>query len=184
MLEGIANILLRNHMDGIMTEYKEMKIGKYEVPLSACDSLLGEELYSGRPHVDNGESQNRVASILENAAEKFDQLQAKKNSKSRNEEIAVRKKKTFPPTRMQKIEAARRAYNIMKFGFARVDTDNEFVYDGIRYRISASCEAYAPKMTRGGELIYDMDQVICATDASGKLHFFDMNLEPVPVSVA
>ena len=181
MLDGIANILLRNHMDGIMTEYKEMKIGKYEIPLSACASLFGEEVYSERPLVDNGEARSRVLALMEEAADKFDEAREKKHSKKHREDEALRKKKTFPLTRMQKIEAARKAYNIVKFGFARVDTANEFVYDGIRYRIPASCEAYAPKTTRGGELIYDMDQVICATDASGKLHFFDMNLEPVAI---
>ena len=179
MLEGLANIILRPDMSGLLTEYQKMKIDKYEIPLSSCASLLEDKLYSRWAKKDNGEEEQRLEMYMEEAARKFDDARASKTPGK-----APAKKKTFPPTRMQKIEAARKAYNIVKFGFARVDTANEFVYDGIRYHISDSCEAYAPKVTRGGEFIYDMDQIICATDASGKLHFFDMNLEPAPVSVA
>lgn len=178
MLEGLANIILRPDMSGLLTEYQKMKIEKYEIPFSSCASMLEDEMYSRRAKKDNGEEDSKLEVYLEEAARKYDEAKASKHPKT------AAKKKTFPPTRVQKIEAARKAYNIVKFGFARVDTANEFTYDGIRYRIPDSCEAYAPKMTKatpGAELIYDMDQIICATDASGKLHFFDMNLEPVEI---
>lgn len=60
MLDGIGNILLRNHMDGILTEYKKMKMGVYEIPLSACASILSDEVYSERPKIDNGEEEQRM----------------------------------------------------------------------------------------------------------------------------
>lgn len=60
MLEGLANILLRNHMDGILTEYKKLKIGKYEFPFSSCASLFNDEIYSEYRKQDNGDEEYRL----------------------------------------------------------------------------------------------------------------------------
>ena len=177
MLDGIANILLRNHMDGIMTEYKEMKVGKYEIPLSVCAPLLGDELYSERPYSDNGETESWMMGIMEEAARKFDEARLKKTSKK--DLIKKKKKKTFPPTRRQKIEAVREEYSIKKFSEAVVDTENIFKIDNDYYKISASCKAYSFKRTKDGDIIYDMDKILCGETICGDKVFFDMNIEKV-----
>ena len=179
MLDGLANILLRNHMDGVLTEYKKMKIGKYEIPISVCASMFGNELYSEREKMDNGEGRTRMEAIMEEAARKFDEARLAKNSKKRQAEIAMKKPKTFPPTRRQKIEKAREVYAVQKFAEAIVDADNVFKIGNDYYRIPSSCQAYAPKQTRDGDLIYDMDKILCGETISGDKVFFDMNIELV-----
>lgn len=179
MLNGLSNILLRNHMDGILTEYKKMKIGKHEIPISVCASMFGNELYSEREKIDNGEEKTRLVDIMEEAARKYDEARDAKNSKSRRDEIAMKKPKKSPPTRRQKIEAVRKKFDVKKFTYARVDTCNEFYYDGKHYRIPDCVTAYQPKRTKDEDMIYDMDQILCAEDADGRTQFFDMNIEPV-----
>ena len=179
MLDGLANILLRNHYDGVLTEYKMMKIGKYEIPMSVCAALFGDEIYSERPMSDNGESVSRMERILEDAAQKFDDARAAKNSKKRREELANRNPKVFQPTRRQRIERARQEYGITEFAWVRVDTDNNFLWNGGYYHIPAETAAYASKPTKDGEALFDMDQILCGRTDDGGTVFFDMNIEPV-----
>ena len=180
MLDGIANILLRNHMDGILTEYKKMKIGKYEIPISVCASLFGDELYSERPYIDNGEERTRMEAIMDELSRKYDEVREKKQSKKERERVRSKPPKNFPPTRRQKIEAARRKYGIVAYEFARVDTLNRFFFKGNFYEIPRANVAYAAKTTKDGDVIYDMDQILCGETASGSIVFFDMrDIEPV-----
>lgn len=175
MLDGIGNILLRNHMDGILTEYQKMKTGKYEIPLSACSSLLDDEVYSKRPKVDNGEEEAWLKARMEELSQKFDEAEA-----SRNVHKPPKKPpKVFAPTRRQKIEKARAADNIVKFEFVRVDTENNFFFDGKEYHIPESVKAYQSKITRSGEEAYDMDKVLCGKTSGGEVVFYDMNIEKI-----
>lgn len=173
MLEGLANILLRNHMDGILTEYKKMKIGKYEFPFSSCEQLFADDIYSEFAREHNGEENRKLSELMEEMARKYDEAKAAKTKKQ------PKPRKKFPPTRRQKIESARKTYGIARFEFARVNTANEFYFDGCYYRIPDSCAAYAPKMTKDGDMIYDMDQILCAETIDGQILFFDMNIDPV-----
>lgn len=163
MLDGLANILLRNHMDGILTEYKKMKIGKYEFPFSSCASLFADEVYSEFARKDNGENEGRLNELMAEMARRYDEAKAAKMKGSK-----VRVPKAHPPTRRQKIEHFRMENNIKKFTFVRVDTANQFFYDGNYYLIPAECAAYQPKRTKDGDMIYDMDQILCAEDADGR----------------
>lgn len=175
MLDGVGNILLRNHMDGIQTEYQKMKTGKYEIPLSACTSLFGDEFYSERPKIDNGEEESRMVAIMDDLAEQYDEAKEKKRSKSKPKKPP----KVFAPTRRQKIEKARAADNVVKFEFVRVDTENNFSFDGKEYHIPESVQAYQSKITRSGEEAYDMDKVLCGKTSGGEVVFYDMNIEKI-----
>ena len=64
---------------------------------------------------------------------------------------------------------------IRKFGNAPiisciVDTENEFEYDGVRYKISKDVKEYSPTPTRLG-VLYDMDRIYVVPH-DGKLNFF------------
>ena len=175
MLDGLANIILRPDMSGLLTEYQKMKIAKYEIPLSSCASAMEDEVYSRRTKKDNGEEQKKLEVYMDEAARKFDEAKAArlKGKPPR------RKAKTFPPTRRQKIEAARKEYDIQSFETCRVDTDNVFMFRGRYYRIPADNEAYAGKELKDGDVIFDMDRILCAVNRDGILLFFDMNIQPV-----
>ena len=175
MLEGLANIILRPNMKGLMTEYQKMKIGKYEIPISSFGSMFNDELYSKRTNIDNGEEEERIKEMLDELAKKYDDAKD-----SRHPDRIPKKKKEFPPTRRQKIEAARKEYNVKSFTYARVDTANEFFYDGKYYRIPSDVAAYAPKVMRDGDVLYDMDKIMCAETNNGEIVFFDMNVNVVP----
>lgn len=172
MLEGLANIILRPNMKGLLTEYQKMKIEKYEIPISALGSLLDDELYSKRSRLDNGEEKTRIVEMLNELAAKYDAAKASRVKKEP-------KKKTFPPTRRQKIEALRKALGAVRFDWVRVDTNNLFFYDGTYYRIPDGDMRYAAKSTKDGDDLYDMDQILCAVMADGRVSFYDMNIESV-----
>lgn len=173
MLEGLANILLRNHMDGILTEYKKMKIGKFEFPFSSCEQLFADEIYSEFAREHNGDETRKLSELMEKMAKRYDDAKAAKTKK------LSKAPKKFPPTRRQKIESARKTYGIARFEFVRVNTANDFYFGGRYYHIPDSCAAYEPKTTKDGDVIYDMDQILCAETVDGQTLFFDMNIEPV-----
>ena len=151
-----------------------MKIEKYEIPISACSSVMDDEMYSKYVKKDNGEEQSKLEMYMEETARKFDEAKA---AKLKNQ--PEKKKKTFPPTRRQKIEAVRKQYGVTAFQFVRVDTDNMFCFKGKYYRIPKDNNAYAAKQTRTGEYMYDMDQILCAETVDAGTLFFDMNINPV-----
>lgn len=173
MLEGLANIILRPNMQGLLTEYQKMKIAKYEIPISALGSVMDDEVYSRRSRIDNGEEDLRIQAMLDELAKKYDDAKASRNKQP------LKSKKTFPPTRRQKIEAVRKEVGVTRFDWVRVDTNNLFFYDGTYYHIPAENMRYAAKHTKDGDDLYDMDQILCAKTADGKVSFYDMNIEPV-----
>lgn len=175
MLEGLANIILRPDMSGLLTEYQKMKIAKYEIPLSSCAPILEDTLYSRHVKKDNGEEKEKLEMYMEDAARKFDEAKAArlKNQPSK------KKPKTFPPTRRQKIESVRKDHNITKFKFCRVDTENVFCYGDWYFQIPKDNEKYAGKVLKDGDVIYDMDCVLCAETSQGELLFFDMDIAPI-----
>lgn len=174
MLEGLANIILRPNMRGLLTEYQKMKIGKYEIPASAFGSLLDDEMYSQRRSVDSGEKAEEIQAMMDSLARKYDEAKA-----SRTKGDGQKKKKVFPPTRFHKIETVRKKYGVRQFCFARVDTDNQFCFNGTIYHIPDDVEQYASKQTKDGDDLYDMDQILCAVMDDGGILFFDMNIEPL-----
>ena len=175
MLEGLANIILRPDMSGLLTEYQKMKIAKYEIPLSSCVSTMEDEVYSRRAKKDNGEEQKKLEMYMDDAARKFDEAKA-----ARMKNQPVRKKpKAFGPTRRQKIEAARKQYAIVSFETVVVDTDNVFCIGGQYFQIPFGNMKYAGKTLQDGDVIYDMDHILCGRTEAGKTVFFDMDIEPV-----
>lgn len=177
MLEGLANMYLRSNADGVLTDYKKMKIGKYELPLSACTSALANEVYSERQRLDNGEDESRMQHAMEELARKYDEAKAKKTPKREQKPKPQRR-----PTRRQKIEAARRELGIIQFLFARVDTEGKFSVLGQTFQISEEATQYAPTYTKSGEAVYEMDQVLCGVDGGGQLTFFDMNIDKISMA--
>ena len=175
MLDGLANIILRPNMSGLLTEYQKMKIAKYEIPISSCASLLEDEVYSRRTKKDNGEEQQKLEMYMDETARKFDEAKA---SRLKNK-MQKKKVKEFHPTRRQKIEQVKREYDIASLESCRVDTDNVFMFHGKYYRIPHDNESYAGKVLRDGDIIFDMDRVMCAENKDGIIFFFDMNMEPV-----
>lgn len=175
MLEGLANIILRPNMSGLLTEYQKMKIEKYEIPLSSCASAMEDTLYSRHVKKDSGEEISRIEGYIEKASRKFDDAKA---AKLKNQP-SKKKQRIYCPTRRQKIERVRKENDIKSFTFVRVDTCNEFEFKGKYYVIPDYVKAYAPKELKDGDLIYDMDQILCAETKDGNVIFFDMNIEPV-----
>ena len=171
MLDGLANIILRPNMTGLMSEYQKMKKDKYEIPISSFDGMLDDTLYSRRGKTDNGEQAERVRLMLEKLAEPFDKIYPGQAEQQR--------KPAAQPTKSQKLQAARDVYDIQRFDHCQVDTENNFVFQGQRYHIDESVTQYAPKVTKDGELLYDMDRIICGTAEDGTTVFFDMNIDLV-----
>ena len=173
-LGGLANIILRPNMDGVLTDYQKMKIGKYEIPFTSCSSETNDEIFSNRPVVDNGEEKARMTAMLENLAEAYD---AAREAKHKTE--PKKPKKPRQPTRREKIEAARKDFGIVDFEFVYVRANNEFYYRGHEYLISEEADQYAPHYTKDGEVIFDMDHILCGVDGDGHVHFFDMNIKNI-----
>lgn len=174
MLEGLANIILRPDMSGLLTEYQKMKIAKYEIPLSSCASTMEDEVYSRRAKKDNGEEEERLAMYMDDTARKFDEAKA-----ARMKQPPRRKPKTFGPTRRQKIEAVRKQYAVASFESVIVNTDNVFCFGGHYFQIPLSGTKYDGKALPDGDVIYDMDHILCGLTEAGETVFFDMNIEPV-----
>ena len=175
MLEGLANIILRPDMSGLLTEYQKMKIAKYEIPLSSCVSTMEDEVYSRRAKKDNGEEQERLEMYMDDAARKFDEAKAARMKGK----PPLRKPKAFGPTRRQKIEAARKQYAIVSFETVIVDTDNVFCFGNDYFQIPLSNTKYIGKTLQDGDVIYDMDHLLCGRTETGETVFFDMDIEPV-----
>ena len=173
MLDGLANIILRPNMSGMITEYKKMKIGKYEIPFSACTSEISGEIYSEYIKKDNGEASTRMKLILEELAAKYDE---EKNSRQKKIQI---KKRVHKLTRRDKIENIRKTYDANKFEWTCVDTEGYFKFDNKTYRISDDVKQYQAKNLPDGDVLYDMDKILCVKTNEGKNLFFDMNIEPV-----
>lgn len=174
MLDGLANIILRPNMDGLLTDYQKMKIGKYEIPISSCASLFSDEIYSERPKIDNGEEQMRMELLMDEQADKFDEAKALKAKKRSSSE---RKKKV--QTRREKMELIKKQFCLNKVSFVRVDTDNNFMYQNRYYHISDTCSQYHGKILPDGEMFFNMDKIVCAESMDGQTIFFDMNLDHI-----
>lgn len=154
MLDGLANIILRPNMDGLLTDYQKMKIGKYEIPISSCASLFSDEIYSERPKIDNGEEQARMELLMDELAAKFDEAKALKAKRGNTP-----KKKRKVLTRREKMEAIKQSFQLERFSFVPVDINNIFVYNNKYFHISDDCEQYSGKILSDGELFFNMDKI-------------------------
>lgn len=122
--------------------------------------------------------------MVDELAQKYEDMKASKESHAYRESKTKKQKKIFPRTRRQKIEDMRKKYGIVSFSFVRVDTQNVFTYKNKYYKINDDVAQYQGKQTLDGDMIYDMDQIICAETSEGDLVFFDMNIEPITNNVA
>lgn len=178
MLNGLANIILRPDMSGLLTEYQKMKIQKYEIPYSSCSSLMDDEVYGRRSKVDAGEAEAQLRELLDETARDYDEAKASRAGK--HPYVPKKPPKASPPTRMKKIEAARAAHHIVSFTECRVDTENNFCFRDNWYHIPDECAAYAGHPTRDGEIAYDMDRILVGETADGGIVCFDMGINLVP----
>lgn len=79
--------------------------------------------------------------------------------------------------RATRIAAIHKAFPGGVFSFERVDTNNDFAFEGTRYHIDSSIEGYRPKETESGYL-YDMDSIVIVRH-NGTLHFYQQDYVPI-----
>lgn len=172
-LDCCAWFLLRGDSEDTVTPYKESMNGKREIPISSCPISMQDLFYGNGQTIrgDDGNEYNSFQEMLERLDEKAKPHEPKKKPA---------RKKTYPPTRFQRIEQIKREVGPCEFIHCRVDTENAFELLGKRYQIDASVEAYRPRQTKEG-LLYDMDQVIAIVGGGEIIRFYDQGLTEIPL---
>lgn len=163
--------------DDIVTDYKQLMNGKREIPVSSCPSFIEDRVY-GNIHVNSNELAQKTESVtFEQMMENAD-YKAGKRYKAQT--VKPRKKRTV--TRFEKAREICKEYGVSELSSAVVDTDNEFVVQGKKYRIDTeACPQYLPKETKS-DILYDMDRIYYAKDRNGQILFFDGELEKISSS--
>lgn len=69
-----------------------------------------------------------------------------------------------------------------QFYYPTVNTENCFELSGILYQIDESVSEYKGKIVGEGDVLYDMDKIICVIDR-GDTYFFDMNWNEIPANL-
>lgn len=77
------------------------------------------------------------------------------------------------------MERIKSQFGLKEISFARVDTDNNFIYRNRYYHISEVCKQYSGQPLTNGDVLFDMDKILCAESVDGQTIFFDMNLDQV-----
>lgn len=106
------------------------------------------------------------------------------------EAVVAKGKKCFceeqPYTKVRKLSPAEKYQELMDEGHVKkttravVDTENVFIYDGMRCRISAElCPQYSPMETKEG-LMYGMDYINCVLMDDSEIVFYDANMDYIP----
>ena len=160
-LDGLAYFLMLGESRGIVTDYKQVRNGDREIPLSSCPPGYEDLVYGGGA---TGVSREEEETLRR--AYGHDRKPNKKPCKT--------------PERYARIARLRREYEIREWHYPRVDTNGVFQVLGETHRVRESATQYAGKETKEGTL-YDMDKVICLELMDGGLRFFDMRLEPIDI---
>lgn len=106
------------------------------------------------------------------------------------EAVVAKGKKCFceeqPYTKVRKLSPAEKYQELMDEGHVKkttravVDTENVFIYDRMRCRISAElCPQYSPMETKEG-LMYGMDYINCVLMDDSEIVFYDANMDYIP----
>lgn len=163
---GLAYFLMLGNTGGIVTDYKRIADGKREIPISSCPSYVDDLLYgTGMTLASQNEHEESFRSALDNKDD-FVTKTRKSKQKSSN-------------TRYEKIRRIESFIGKSEYFYPIVNTDNEFVFQGKRYRIDNRVAGYNGKNV-GSDTLYDMDKIVCAISPDGKRYFFDMNMDLIP----
>ena len=148
-LDGLAYFLLLGETKGIVdivTDYKDIMTGKYEIPMSSCPSRIENEIYGSRIQGQGNDATDEMekmvlASILKEKEERADAVYKHKDrKKERTEE------------RFDRIRKVREVYPEITFRRYIVDTENTFRdSDGKEHRIDIQkSREYTPVDTKYG----------------------------------
>lgn len=140
LLDGCGNYWLDGHTtnSGIISSYKELKIGNNEISWSACSDMVLERLEE-----DDIDDESEL--MLPGAGDETN-------------EAPKLKKPPTPAAQEPKFLKMRKMFVDGDLVSRRVNTDNGFEYNGEHYTISNAVQLYHPKQTRYG-LLYDADTV-------------------------
>jgi hypothetical protein len=162
LLDGCGNYLLEGNTaeSGVLSRYKEMKIGNNEIPWSSCSEAILE-----RTEVDDKKHAGQPRG--------GDELSYITSDKEHPE----------PSAHESKFQRMKTLFQNGSLSSCRVDTDGVFVHNGDRYQINGSVEVYQPKQTKIG-LLYDADTIYCFTPKGSKtVYFYAQNLDFLSESV-
>lgn len=159
-LDRLAYFLLIGNTDGIITDYRRDAHNAHETPASCCPAYVENVMYGDGAVSDDAE---------QDEAMRFNAISEKQNEKiEKYRTVSVNKK------RRKSLFSKRIKNGIVCGEWCYVDTNNEFVHDGHKYRIHESVKQYAPIETDIG-LLYDMDRILIANNG-----YYDMNFDSIP----
>ncbi len=173
LLDRCGTLLLRDvprDERNTLSDYKEVMNDKREISLSDCPCGASFMINDDGEQALSGEhwGRARYEAMLERVDARAKPYE-KKDREAKKEQKRARQTTKF--SRIADIESKHPGCTCAGY---RVDTDNEFDVCGIRYRISSTCEKYAPRHTRYGDQ-YDMDRVLVFTCPDGRLIFADQD---------
>lgn len=152
-----------------MSSYKTAANRKREIPVSSCPTQFEHHLYSGK-QVKNAKAEKALFAAL------LDNLDANGPPVSRNDKPG--KKHVQAETNAHRIAAIKAQFPGCIFAFCYVDTENVFTYDGRRFQIDISVQAYQPKETKHG-LLYDVDQIVIVQSQDGAEHYYTQQFHAI-----
>lgn len=167
MLEGCANYFLYgNTRDaGILSAYKDMSVGKNEIPLTSCDDSILEKLESGEYEIVSGDLR-----LKKESAQKSQRV----NEKEESVAGSPGQNQVKQPTRMEKIQRHKHG----DVGVCRVDIDGYFEFQGKTYVISKEVVEYGSVQTKIGPY-YAMDTVYIFMRPDGSAEYCDQGINPI-----
>lgn len=168
-LDRVGYILIQDKPDGkIITDYKELRDAVALIPVSGISQL--ENAFYSRNRADDLDT----APLIPERATETQMTKAEKKIYNALTKPRVKVKRiTALQQRRKNIDAMYAKYPGVMTERCVVNTDNEFRYDGKEWIIYPGLKQYLAKDVRG-ELLYDMDMVICFR-YDGKYVFMDMN---------
>lgn len=173
-LDRVGYILIQDKPDGkVLTDYKNLRDRIAMVPVSSVNQL--ENLFYS--HAEDNDMPVR-------GVDRDNPSDMTKTEKKIHAALTMPRHAPKQITKLQQkrkhIDEMRAAHPNAVVSYVTVNTDNEFEYNGARRRING-LKQYAPKNV-GGDLLYDMDQVVCVEDDGG-VFFYDQNFEDITGSV-
>lgn len=171
-LDGCADFILYCNADGVESDYKKMKTGEREIPMSACTSHMDNLVFSVREKVDAGHEASEFKQTV-------DELLCEDKTKAGVSKPRQRKFSKKPD--FEKLQAIKKKLHIVDMRFCTVDTYGEFAYKGSIYHIASWNQTYAPKQV-GEDDLYDCDRIVVAITADGEYHYFDPWWNEVPAA--
>lgn len=163
-LDCLAYFLLIGNTDGVVTNYKNSMNAKREIPMSSCPQQIENAMYglASPPLPGFSDEEERV---FRNCSEDTGSSAKKRRKKETKFDRWAEKDAVLHFKRLER---------------SVVDTENEFTFDGNRYRIDIlMVRPYAANETGA----YGMDYVICGVDHSDGVHFFDQNFREINLGI-